>query len=173
MRTRLALIAVIAVASCSQLQGPAGPPGPKGDKGDTGGVGPKGEPGIQGKQGVPGQQGLQGVPGTQGPAGVATKADIYCVEEDLSGPRSAQGRAACRDINDVLLTGGCEIVAATRGYADGEIALLNSAPVAGTLSSPGTRAEWVCTWVSSAVVRPPDYFADAGFRARACCISIP
>lgn len=169
---RFALLVTFALTGCSQLQGPVGPQGPKGDKGDTGAAGPKGDVGMQGTQGMQGVAGMQGAPGMQGPAGVATKADIYCVEEDLSGPRSAQGTAACRDGNDVLLTGGCEIVAAPRGYALGELALLTSAPLA-NVAIPGARAEWRCTWDSSTVVRPPDYFNDAGFRARVCCITIP
>ncbi len=168
---RLALLALVFVG-CSQLQGPAGPQGPKGDKGDTGSAGPKGDLGMQGVQGMPGAVGMQGAPGMQGPAGGVRKADIYCVEEDLSGPRSAQGRAACRDGDDVLLSGGCEIVGATRIYPSGEISLLSSAPIAGNQAS-GARAEWVCAWGSALSSYPADYFNDAGFRARVCCINVP
>ena len=96
--------------------GPAGPAGPRGEAGPPGPRGEVGPPGPQGTQGLQGPQGIQGPPGPAGPrgpegpaGGYSRKREVYRATAQLSiGPGlSGAVAAACRDANDLLISGHC------------------------------------------------------------------
>ena len=111
----------------SGLQGDAGPAGLTGPKGDvgpaglTGAAGPQGPMGERGQQGaqglqgpagsdgLPGDSGPQGIPGPTGPEGGIDGARIYTLGETIIGDGfnvSGYAIAACREVGDVLISGG-------------------------------------------------------------------
>jgi hypothetical protein len=109
---------------------------PTGLKGDAG------ERGETGAQGVQGFKGDQGPPGTDGSAGLGfSRLSQYTVmAQNVSGGAGAE--AACKDSNDVLVTGGCQVTGGT-GYEPIRL----SYPV--TNAQPNLPAKWVCGSTSS------------------------
>lgn len=127
--------------------GPRGPPGEVGPAGPRGTVGPPGPDGPQGVQGNQGPQGLQGPGGPQGPAGpkgapgaYSTKADPYVQRGQMVIGAGQYGAAVatCRDLQDILITGGCR---ASPGWVG---ALTQAAPEA--VGHKGQKASWRCEY---------------------------
>ena len=154
-------------------RGPQGPIGPQGPKGDTGlqglpGVaGPKGDTGATGATGpqgasVTGPMGLQGIPGAPGAPGVKGdpgtilgKAQIYSVSVAVANSLTAT--ALCNDVNDIVLSGGCNGLPAVGGAPLPNIVAFFPIQPSNTTALSG----WSCSVSSGSA------------RATAICLIVP
>lgn len=106
-------------------QGPAGPQGPTGAQGPAGVAGPTGATGPQGASGPTGAQGPVGPMGPAGPKGATgpgmSRAKSYEVVVTVTtgafSGNTAYAVAACNDVDDILLSGSCELETRTPNYA--------------------------------------------------------
>jgi len=127
--------------------GAKGDPGPLGQKGDPGATGPAGPAGPKGDPGATGPAGPTGLTGATGPAGPSgaslSKAAFYTVvvtgTTSSTVPTVDVVSAACKDVNDVLVSGGCDIAANVNSFL-----LRRSGPT--NVTSTSVAAGWECRW---------------------------
>jgi hypothetical protein len=168
--------------------GAVGPQGPKGDKGDpgpstgtpgtpgpagaTGPAGPTGPMGIgvSGAQGLPGAPGAPGAAGPKGDTGMAiTRSQVYTVT-GLTGQISGVGQtgidASCKDVNDVLLSGGCDETGPVSIPGSPQPILIAFGPLNPLDTS--VPATWGCTYKATWNTPSP-----GTITARATCLIVP
>jgi Collagen triple helix repeat (20 copies) len=157
--------------TCTGQQGPMGPTGltgvegPAGTAGAPGAQGPQGPQGLQGDPGAQGTQGPQGVQGPQGTAGtngtVTSKTDLYIVTKAITVPANGGATviAACKDTNDILLSGSC-----SGGGHLGMYPTVQSWPE--NVSSTTLAADWYCEGGNESS-------SSFTLTATAVCVNIP
>ncbi len=150
------LLVVLALTGCSSSPGPAGP---QGEKGDTGATGPQGPQGAMGPVGIAGPMGPAGMTG----GGLYVSRDAaYCDTRVVTNDNTVD--VSCRDQNDLVITGGCELV---NSLAAPGAVLASNVPL--VLEQGGNPGIWRCFWSGAT----PTELAAATARAKICCITVP
>lgn len=133
------------------------------ERGSTGPQGPPGASGLQGVKGDPGLPGLKGDIGPTGPTGPTgpglDRSKVYCNSVTASATDLVLTAQCSADI-DVPLTGSCETFGPTPALTP-----CDNRPQLWDGPRPGTPAQWVCAWCSSAGV-----VNVTGAKAWVCCV---